>query len=133
MAALCTSKSQFDETARGGQLLIAVGLAGVLVGTYWATVPIVTAVSLLILGATRATVARYRRSPAFTGMLLLHSATYAALYTLFLGAALHNATTTTSAIPLPISLDLVASVVPVVLAAKHIAAAIRQLPSHRRT
>lgn len=114
-----------------GAGLIAVGLAGVLVGMYWATVPVVSAVAVLILGATQATVARSRRSPAFVGMVMLHSATYTALYGLLIGAVLHKAAAGGSQIPLPIALDLVASAIPVVLAAKQIVVALRLYQSHR--
>ena len=80
-------------TATAGPLLIAVGLGGVLASIWLPAVPVVTAMAILVLGATDATFVRFRHSPALPAIVLLHAAAYTALYGLFLGATLHAAAT----------------------------------------
>ncbi len=108
-------------TATAGPLLIAVGLGGVLASTWLPAMPVVTAMAILTLGATDAMLVRFRHSPAFVPIILLHAATYAALYGLFLGAALHAATTTAADHGLNAwaVLDVAASTFPMAFAIRH--------------
>lgn len=117
------------ETAKpaspsAGAWLIAAGLAGVLFATCWPSFPVLTAVSAIALGATDATIARYRRSPALFGVVLLHAITYAALYSLFAGVVLQKSSIVGSVSPL-IFVDLVLSAIVVLIAAKRVVVTLR--------
>ena len=102
---------------RSGPAFIALGLAGLLAATICPTLPAATAFAIVILGATNATIERLRRSSALIGMVLLHSTVYAMLYSLIVGATLHKAA---GHISLALAGDLLLSLVPIVIAAKHI-------------
>lgn len=109
-----------------GPLLIAVGLIILLAATWLPALPLVTAMALITLGATLVTIARFVGSIAFATVLLLHAATYAMLYGLFVAAALHTSfdgaqvQCNTSAI-----FDLALSTLPICIALRHFAAAVR--------
>jgi hypothetical protein len=90
-------------------LLIGAGLATLLASTWIPTLPVITALAVLALGATYATIARFRRSPALMPVLLLHAITYTALYGLFIGATFHAAASVGQSIGVWHALDLVAS------------------------
>ena len=107
-----------------GVWLIAVGLAGVFLAKYWPSFPVLTAVAAIALGATDATIARYRRSPALFGVVLLHAMTYATLYTLFAGAVLHRTTIAGNMLSLTV-LDLILSAMVVLSAAKRVTDIVR--------
>ena len=110
-----------------GAPLIAVGLALFILAIWLPAAPVVTAFSILTLGATNATIARFRNSPAITAALLLHSAIYASLYALFIGAILHAAVSTTpGALGAMPALDLAASIVPIAISLRRIATALGQ-------
>lgn len=49
-------------------------------------VPPIAGMALVVLGATAATVERYRHSPLLRPIVAVHATTYGALYALFLGA-----------------------------------------------
>jgi hypothetical protein len=113
--------------SHAGPLLIIAGLAALILVAAFPTVPAITAFSILTLGATNATLARLRNSPAIAAALLLHSATYASLYAQFIGATLHAAASTPPGVlaALP-ALDLAASIVPMAISLRRIAAALGQ-------
>ena len=73
------------------RLLIGVGLAILLASNWIPALPVITALAVLALGATDATIARFNRSPALVPVLLLHATTYTALYGLFVGATFYAA------------------------------------------
>ena len=72
---------------------IIVGLMILAVSSWWPSVPAVTAMSLVTLGATGVTITRLRGSSLLWPALIMHFATYGAIYVLFIGAALHAADT----------------------------------------
>ncbi|MEX2092022.1 MAG: hypothetical protein WD971_05060, partial [Pirellulales bacterium] len=67
-------------------------------------------------GATGATVARFRETPALVPVLVLHVAIYGGMYALFVGATLHAAARSDAGIGLPAAIDLAASLGPVAAA-----------------
>jgi hypothetical protein len=95
--------------ARWAPTLIAIGLAQLAAGIAWPTVPIVTALALVALGATLATIDRFRTSPALPPVLLLHSAVYGSLYILFIGASLDAAMRADAPMGWPSVVDLAVS------------------------
>jgi hypothetical protein len=106
-----------DSSARW----IGVGLVIFIAAGWVPAMPVVTAMAILALGATNATIARFARSPALIPVVLLHAATYATLYALFIGATLHAATgSTTGRLSAWSALDLVASTLPMAVALKRI-------------
>jgi hypothetical protein len=103
-----------------GPTLIGAGLLLLLASTYCHGVPIVTAVALISLGATEVMIARPCAHARLVPITILHAATYATLYALFLGATLHASTATSTATRWPVTLDIAASLLPMLLAAKRI-------------
>jgi hypothetical protein len=95
--------------ARWAPILIALGLAQLAAGIVWHTVPVVTALTLIALGATLATIDRFRTSPALPSVLLLHSAVYGSLYILFIGASLDAAMRADAPMGWPSVVDLAVS------------------------
>jgi hypothetical protein len=81
-----------DQVSSWGPALIAAGLGVLLSAAWWPTAPLVSAMALLALGATGATLARFGTSPGFPTILAVHVVVYAGLYVLFVGATLHTAT-----------------------------------------
>lgn len=102
---------------------MAIGLAILLAATLWPAMPVVTAMAILGLGATNATLARFRGTPALVPIVLLHAATYVGLYSLFIGATLHaaGATSTVNLGPWA-ALDLAVSVFPMAIAMQRMGA-----------
>lgn len=119
--------SRFSASrSSGGHWLIAVGLAILILAAWMPALPVVTAMAILTLGATDATLARFRGMAAMAPVML-HAATYATLYALFVGATLHAANAASAA---PLSgwtlFDLAASILPMGVAAQRIVGAVRQ-------
>jgi hypothetical protein len=113
--------------AERAPILIAVGLFTLLAAAWLPAVPVVTAMAILALGATYATLARFRGTPAIVPVMLVHTAAYVTLYGLFLGAALHADTAaTTAGLSLWAALDVAASAVPMAIALQRIAGRLRQ-------
>ena len=75
-----------DQT---GPAFIAIGLSVFLAAAWWPAVPVIGAMSLVALGATLATIARFRGMAALRGIVAIHLAVYLSVYALFLGAVLH--------------------------------------------
>ena len=118
-----TTRKLLDPSAV--PFLIGFGLATLLV-LGGSTAPVLSAVGLIILGATLATIDRFSSSPALPAVLVLHSATYACVYGVFLGATLHKATSgAANGLTLVQTLDLIASALPVAVAAQRALAALR--------
>jgi hypothetical protein len=74
-----------------GPTSIVAGLTILAAAILWPGVPAVTAMALVALGATIATLARFRGSEFVLPIVLAHVAIYGALYALFIGATLHTA------------------------------------------
>jgi hypothetical protein len=104
------------QAAIWGPALIAVGLAILILAAWWPAAPIVSAMALLTLGATGATLARFGRSPSLRTILPFHIVVYAGLYVLFVGASQHAAATQTGGGNLWRTIDLAASVGPMAVA-----------------
>ena len=116
--------SQFRKhscAAFRSETYIGVGLAMLIVAVWWTGAPIVTAVAIVSLGATEATLTRFRNTTALLPITIVHGATYAGLYGLFVSATLQAAGTTSAASgPYAVVLDIAASVLPMGLAVQHI-------------
>jgi ABC-type Mn2+/Zn2+ transport system permease subunit len=76
------------NTTRQGPTLIAIGLALLLAAQIWPMMPIAAAAMLIALGATRALAARTSARESARGLMTVHLMTYAALYSLLVGASL---------------------------------------------
>jgi hypothetical protein len=94
--------------------IIACGLIILALAAWWPAAPVVTAFALVAMGATCVTAQRYRGKPALAPTMCVHLAIYGALYALFVGAAIHGAARGTAGSTLPTSIDLAASLGPIV-------------------
>lgn len=113
--------------AAAGPWLIAIGLAVLIAATWIPVLPVLTPMAVVALGATYATESRQRASVAAVPLLMLHAATYATLYVLFVGARFQStARSATTGISLLDGLDLGASWMFLALAAHCVAAALRR-------
>jgi hypothetical protein len=89
--------------------------------------------AIIALGATELTVSRFQGSAAALPVVMLHGATYALLYSLFIGARLHDAAIASGAgISSFAAFDLTVSLVPVALALKCVSSCLRQSIMPRR-
>jgi hypothetical protein len=121
------ASQRFSAHAAAGPRLIAIGLAILIAATWIPSLPVLTAMAVLALGATYATLVRFRRSPLLLSVLLIHAATYATLYLLFVGATLPLGVTATSRqLGLVNVLDLSVSWVFLGLAVSHIVIVLRR-------
>jgi hypothetical protein len=94
MRARCSSRpAVFDRDGFYGPLFIAVGLGVLLAAAWLPTLPVISSMALLAIGATRATLARFRGTPALLPVMLVHLAAYGGLYALYIGATFHEAAT----------------------------------------
>jgi hypothetical protein len=87
------------------------------------SMPAVTAMALVALGATDVTLTRFRAAPGLLPIMLLHATIYGGLYAIFVGAALHAASAEIS--DLPTLVDLAASTLPAAATARQILAGLR--------
>jgi hypothetical protein len=109
-----------------GPTLIAIGMSILLLAVWSPSLPAVTAMSLVALGATDVMLTRFRGTPALLPIILLHAITYGGLYAVFLGATLHAASSSsTTALDLRSLLDLAASTFPAAAAARRIFVSLR--------
>jgi hypothetical protein len=113
--------------SHSGAPLIVAGITALMTVAAFPTAPAVTALSIVMLGATNTTLDRYRHSQALTAALLLHTGAYASLYVLFVGATLHAAAATPSgALSTLPAVDLVTSAIPLAISVHRIVATFRQ-------
>jgi len=97
-------------------VVIAVGLASLILAMLWPGMPAVSAMALVALGATSVTLARFRGTPALVPVMLLHLTIYGSLYALFVGATLHAAATrSVDGLNLFAAADLAASALPMAI------------------
>jgi hypothetical protein len=116
-----------------GETLIGVGLTIFIAAGWWPNAPVVTVMAIIALGATEATISRFRGLAAALPVVVLHGVTYVLLYVLFIGARLHGAAAASEAgISGFAALDLTASLVPMALALKHVSSCLRQSIMPRR-
>jgi hypothetical protein len=110
--------------------LIALGLILLIAAAWLPAAPVLSAMGLIALGTTQITASRYRGTSSFLQLLILHAATYACLYGLFVGAVFDAALRTSATRSVYwTALDLVVSVVPVAMAARAVFVASRQSAS----
>lgn len=121
MRGALNSFREFFGIEQGAPALIAFGLA-VLMASIWIPVlPVLTAMAVLALGATFATLVRFRDSTLRMTAIVFHAVTYAMLYALFVGAVFHSGTGSASQVGLLGVLDLALSWLVLTLAARQIA------------
>ena len=113
-------------TTEFGPAFIGVGLILLVATAVWPQLPSVSAMALIALGATDATVERLRRHASFTPWLILHCLAYSSLYALFFCASLAKADIGSSAASYLYVLDLFASTLPMTVALRSILVAFRQ-------
>lgn len=104
-------------------LLIAAGV--------WPQAPIVSAMALIALGATDATIERYRGQACFTPWLILHCLTYSSLYALFFCASFVKAGSS-FVVSYAHVLDLLASTFFMAIALRRVLVAFQQQDTSRR-
>lgn len=119
-------QSRLAEFSHSGPPLMIAGLAVLILVAAIPPVPAVTALSILTLGATNVTIDRFRNSPAIVHALLLHVATYASLYALFIGATLHMiAGSHGGSMGITEAADLAASIAVMAVSVRRVAVALR--------
>jgi hypothetical protein len=112
-----------------GTVPLAAGLVGLIAVALWPSLPGVTAMSLVALGATEATFTRFRDQPVQMAVVLLHCIVYAGLFALFVGATIHaGATSEIRAWIWLATIDLAVSLWPCAVACERITAAIQDRP-----
>jgi hypothetical protein len=95
-------------------------------GAFSPNAPMVTAIALIALGTTEILVSRQQKSPSPLLLVLVHGATYAMLYALFIGARLYTPTAgPASSLTLLTILDLAMSTLPMAIAARRILTCLR--------
>jgi hypothetical protein len=107
--------------------LVGTGIATLFAAAWWPAAPVVTAMAVIALGATEITLSRYRGTTALLPVVILHGATYAALYGLFVGARLHAAGNSAMAgLNGFEAFDLALSLIPMAIAAQRATRCLRQ-------
>ncbi len=115
-----------------GPFLIALGLALLLTSILFPAIPAVSAMAILTVGATEATLTRFRHSPALPTFMLAHAATYFSLYATFIGATLYvPAGMPGHALSVRLAIDLIASLPLMAIALRRVVAA-QYLPAETR-
>jgi hypothetical protein len=117
MPRLHAPPTNFAIPAEWGTGLIGIGLAMMILVAWWPAMPVVLAMALVMLGATGATLERFGDSSSLRPILAVHVVTYAGLYALFIGATLDAATKRGGGVGWLQTIDLAASVVPILAAA----------------
>ena len=105
--------------------LIAAGLVLIAFSSWSPTLPAVTGMALVFLGATLATVEQFRASPVLLPILVAHAAVYGSLYALFVGATLHSASRTDACVGWIVATDLGLSLWPIAAAVGQVLDAMR--------
>jgi hypothetical protein len=120
MRRLCLFVCQIATHMPPGSAAIAAGLAILAAAMLWPGVPAVTALSLVVLGATDATLARFRGKAVILPIALTHLFIYGSLYALFVGAALHAASHWGAGLNALAILDLAFSICPLAVALERV-------------
>jgi hypothetical protein len=118
---------RFKATQLGaGQAPIALGLTALLAAVLVPAMPAVTAMAIVTVGATQATIGRFRQSSARPTIMLLHAAVYFSLYAAFVCAVLYTpAATSVHALSLRTVFDLAGSVLPMAIALQAVVGGLR--------
>jgi hypothetical protein len=107
--------------------LIAIGLGVLLIAVYWPATPVVSAMALIALGATGATVPRMLGLSTAMLLLIVHLFVYSSLYLLMFGSVCHSARSGMPQAGLSLTLiDVALSLWPMSLAVRRVLAAIGQ-------
>ncbi len=101
-------------TYRAAPVLVATGLVMLSASMAWPAVPPVTGMALAALGATAATIERFRGTPLLPLILFANLAIYGGLYALFVGAELSLETVESHHLGWPMMSDLALSTLPMV-------------------
>lgn len=113
--------------ALGAPTLIGVGLALLIAASWWPGAPVVTAMSVITLGATIVTLARLRGTAALVPVMILHGTTYVGLYGLFIAATCRVASSASAgSVPCTVVLDVAASALPMGIALQRISTGLLQ-------
>ncbi|HEX3598651.1 MAG TPA: hypothetical protein VHU84_00835 [Lacipirellulaceae bacterium] len=114
------------SSALAAPVLITFALA-TLLASFWLTgLPLVTTMAVLTLGATFATVDRFRHAEALGSIMSLHAATYLSLYVMFVCATLYAPSSdVTHGLGRATGVDLGLSVLPMAISLRHIVDALR--------
>jgi hypothetical protein len=105
---------------------IGVGLGVLILNAWSSAVPVVTAMSLVALGATTITVERYRGKWLREVVVALNLAMYCGLYAIFFGATLHRAAAQVDhRLGVFAAIDLAASMCPMAVAFVRTCSALR--------
>jgi hypothetical protein len=110
---------------RAAPAVVGTGLGVLLIALAWPTAPAITGMSLVALGATAATIERFRGLPALVPILFAHAAIYGGLYALFIGAVLSSRTAAAGHLGWLAAIDLAVSSVPIAGAVALIASGVR--------
>ncbi|MEX0613412.1 MAG: hypothetical protein WD738_11930 [Pirellulales bacterium] len=87
-------RASFSPSGMAGQTApacIGLGLATLIAAAWWPALPVATAYAFIALGATLATVDRFRGAAALRFLVVTHLFVYVSLYFLFVGAVCHAA------------------------------------------
>jgi hypothetical protein len=112
--------SQIARKLPPGAAAIAAGLAILTVAMLFPGSPAVAGMALVVLGATGATLTRYRGNPAILPILLAHLFVYGSLYALFVGSAVHAAAHSGEGPSAHIIFDLALSIGPLAVALERV-------------
>lgn len=107
---------------------IAVGLAVLVVGSWYPDAPSITAIALIALGAIETARLRFIGTPALLPIIVLNASAYAGLYGIFIGARLHSAAVNSSGgVAIAALFDIAASVLPFGIAAQRVCNALASI------
>jgi hypothetical protein len=103
------------QYCESGPVLIAVGLGLLIADGYCRAMPVISAVAIIALGATRVVGLRFGNSPARQALVAAHLVVYSSLYLLFVGAVIHAAFVKPAAgLSILQAMDLTTSALPII-------------------
>jgi hypothetical protein len=112
-------RQTFFHRSAIGPASIALGIANLSAAACWPGLPVVTAMALVALGATLTMTLHWGQISRLRPLVAIHAAVYANLYLIFVGAVCHAALAGPNrGLSLPQSIDLLASVAPMAVAAR---------------
>lgn len=101
---------------RAAPTFVGTGLVVLMASVAWPAVPPVTGMALVVLGATAATIERFRNGTALLPILLAYGAIYGGLYAMFIGAVLMSHVGPANQLAWRAAVDLVLSTLPMAAA-----------------
>ena len=113
------SSITLTEAVSNGHVHMAAGIGLLIASTWVSTLPVISGMALVTLGATAATIMRLANHRAASLLLACHASVYSSLYLLFVGAVWHASTVHSHSGWRPAEwLDLAASLCIMALAAR---------------